>query len=581
MYFRINGAVLAALFCALLNAAPSLKLATWSETRTRPGQPVRLEASLNGTEEPVRYRFRVRGPGESRWRTVRDYSPQRDLRWTSMGKAGVYEIEVTAKALNSGLTTTTIHRQQLTTIAPGDEPAIYPTDHPLVLVYSAPPCQVGSTIRITFSDGQGSDQSTPASHCNGIDAMNFYLAGLRSSTRYTAQHEIRTDTTVDLGPPMQFETTPIELSLAPVTVLRPAPAGVTGVLVMGTLFQVPTATDLQGNLVWFYPNDLQYLTRPAPGGYFLALLEKPLEGPESQRFIKFDLAGYTVLETNAARVNEQLAAFGRQPMTSFHHEAVELPDGRYMLLAGTERLLTDVQGPGEVDVLGDMILVLDANLQLEWVWDAFDHLDVRRMALADEKCVPGGGGCPAFYLAPEANDWLHGNALHLTPDGNILYSARHQDWLIKIRYDNGQGDGAVIWRLGKEGNFAMQSDVDWPWFSHQHDGSQLDARHILVFDNGNTRAEFDPGIHSRGQVFEIDEIRRSAQLVLDADLGAYALALGSAQRLPNGNFHFNLGWMPNRSSQALEFTPGGELVYQIETGIQQYRSFRMADLYTP
>ncbi|MFN7939258.1 MAG: aryl-sulfate sulfotransferase [Bryobacteraceae bacterium] len=578
MYFRINGAILAALFCALLNAAPSLKLATWSETRTRPGQPVRLEVSLNGTREPVRYRFRVRGPGESRWRTVRDYAPQSDLRWTSMGKAGTYEIEVTAKALHSGLTTTTIHRQQ---IAPPDEPAIYHTDHPLVLVYSAPPCPAGSSIRVAFSDGQGSDQSTPASECNGIDAMNFYLAGLRSGTPYTAQHEIRSGTTVELGPQMEFETTSIELSLAPVTVLRPAPAGATGVLVMGTLFQVPTATDLQGNLVWFYPNDLQYLTRPAPGGHFLALLEKPLEGPDSQRFIKFDLAGYTVLETNAARINEQLAALGRQPMTSFHHEAVELPDGRYMLLAGTERLLTNVQGHGEVDVLGDMILVLDANLQLEWVWDAFDHLDTRRMALADEKCVPGGGGCPAFYLAAQANDWLHGNALHLTPDGNILYSARHQDWLIKIRYDNGQGDGAVIWRLGKEGNFAMQSDTDWPWFSHQHDGSQLDARHILVFDNGNTRVEFEPGAHSRGQVFEIDETRRSAQLVLDADLGAYSLALGSAQRLPNGNVHFNLGWMPNFSSQALEFTPGGELVYQIETEIQQYRSFRMADLYTP
>jgi hypothetical protein len=581
MQFRINGAILGVLCSTLLNAAPSIKLATWSETRTRPGQPVRLEASLNGTEEPARYRFRVRGPGESRWRTVRDYSPQRDLRWTSMGKAGAYEIEVTAKALHSGQTTTTIHRQQVTAAAPGDEPLIYPTDHPLVFVYSAPPCPAGSTIRVAFSDGQNGEQSTPSSTCNGIDAVNFYLAGLRSATVYTAQQEIRTGDTADYGPQMEFETTLVELALAPVTVRRPAPAGATGVLVMGTLFQVPTATDLQGNLIWYYPYDLQYLTRPTAGGYFLALLERPLEGAESQRFIKFDLAGYTVLETNAARINEQLAALGRQPMTSFHHEAVELPDGRYMLLAGTERLLTDVQGPGEVDVIGDMILILDANLQLEWVWDAFDHLDVTRMALADEKCFPGGGGCPAFYLAPQANDWLHGNSLSLTPDGNILYSARHQDWLIKIHYGNGQGDGAVMWRLGKDGDFAMQSDIDWPWFSHQHDGSQLDARHILVFDNGNTRVEFEPDAHSRGQVYEIDETHRSAHLVLDADLGAYALALGSAQRLPNGNFHFNLGWMPNRASQALEFTPAGELVYQIETGIQQYRSFRMADLYTP
>ena len=577
MQFRTKGVVLGAIFSALLNAAPSIKLATWSETKSHPGQAVRLEASAGGAG-PVWYRFRVRGPGESRWRTIRDYSPQRDLRWTSMGKAGLYEIEVTARDLHTGTVTTAIHRQQ---IAAPDEPAVYPTDHPLVFVYSAPPCPAGSQMRVVYSGPQAKQQSTPEYTCNGFDAMNFYLAGLRSSTAYTAQHEIRDGASVERGPQMEFETTPVELNLAPVSILQPAPPSAEGILVMGTLFQISTATDLQGNLIWYYPYDLQYLTRPVAGGYFLALLEHPLEGPESQRFIKFDLAGYTVLETNAARINEQLAAMGHQPMTSFHHEAVELPGGRYLVLAGTERLLTDVQGPGEVDVLGDMILVLDANLQLEWVWDAFDHLDVTRKALMDEKCLPGGGGCPAFYLAPQANDWLHGNSLQLTPDGNILYSARHQDWLIKIRYDNGQGDGSVIWRLGKDGDFTFQSEDEWPWFSHQHDGAQLDSRHVLLFDNGNTRVQFGPGGNSRGQLLEIDEARRTARVVVDADLGQYSLALGSAQLLPNGNYHFNLGFMPDRSSQALEFTPGGDLVFQLETAVPQYRSFRMADLYTP
>ncbi|MBL8178530.1 MAG: aryl-sulfate sulfotransferase [Bryobacterales bacterium] len=562
-----------------MNAKLAVKASGAGEPCT--GKAMLLEGGVENADEPVWYRFRVRGPGEADWRMVRDYGPRNSLQWMAMGKAGVYEIEMSVRGLDSGRISSTIERQQVSAAAAAEEAAVYPTDHPLVFVYSAPACAAGSSVRVAYRGPEGKEQSTPERECNGADGVNFYLAGLRASTFYKARHVTRRGAASAEGVEIEFETPPVDLALAPVTVRKAAPASAEGALVMGTLFQVPTATDLQGNLIWYYPYDLQYLTRPVAGGYFLALLEEPMEGPEEQRFLKFDLAGYTVLETNAARINEQLAAMGRQPMTSFHHEAVELPDGRFLLLAGTERLLTDVQGEGEVDVIGDMILVLDANLQVVWAWDAFDHLDVTRAALADEKCVPGGGGCPAFYLAKQANDWLHGNSLQLTPDGNILYSARHQDWLIKIRYEHGAGDGSVMWRLGKDGDFEVEGGGEWPWFSHQHDGSQLDERHVLVFDNGNTRREFEAGANSRGQMFEIDEAARKAKLVLNADLGAYAFALGSAQLLPNGNYHFNLGWMPNAASQALEFTRSGELVYQIETGIQQYRSFRMADLYTP
>ena len=45
-----------------------------------------------------------------------------------------------------------------------------------------------------------------------------------------------------------------------------------------------------------------------------------------------------------------------------------------------EKLVTDVQGPGEVDVIGDVVVVLDEQLRVLWTWNAFDHLDVSRMA---------------------------------------------------------------------------------------------------------------------------------------------------------------------------------------------------------
>ena len=141
-----------------------------------------------------------------------------------------------------------------------------------------------------------------------------------------------------------------------------------------------------------------------------------------------------------------------------------------------------------------------------------------------------------------------------------------------------------MWRLGKDGDFRIVSNDPNPWFSHQHDASfEQDGlrTRMMVFDNGDTRQAEDPSSHSRGQVLDIDENTVSATLAFNVDLGGYSLALGSAQKLDNGNYFFNSGWTPDTFSHALEFDSSGNPVslYNIET--QQYRSFRMRDLYTP
>jgi arylsulfate sulfotransferase len=287
-------------------------------------------------------------------------------------------------------------------------------------------------------------------------------------------------------------------------------------------------------------------------------------------------------ETNAARVSEQLVARGMHPIITFHHEVRGLPDGGILALAATERILTDVQGPGPVDVIGDIILVLDRNLQLQWAWDTFDHLDTHRLATQNETCVPTGGGCPPIRLAAIGNDWTHGNSLQLTPDGDILYSARHQNWLIKIDYHNGDGTGDILWRLGKDGDFQFISSDPYPWFSHQHDAN-IDAGGLLkVFDNGNDRIAVDPSANSRGQVIQLDEVNHTATVLVNANLGDASIALGSAQALPDGNYHFHLGYIvKNNTTRIVEVDQTGNIVYDMKIGELQYRSFRMQDLYTP
>ena len=216
---------------------------------------------------------------------------------------------------------------------------------------------------------------------------------------------------------------------------------------------------------------------------------------------------------------------GKRPIGAFHHEARALPGGKILVLASVEQMLTGVQGPDPVDVLGDMIIVLDSNLQVLWTWDTFDHLDVSRRAVLREVCP---GGCPPLYLAASANDWVHGNSVQLTPDGNLLYSARHQDWIIKIDYQNGAGTGDILWRLGKDGDFKIVSSELLPWFSHQHDPQFLtDNTTLMLYDNGNTRWVDDATAHSRGQVLQVDEQNRTVKLLLNADMGVYSFALGA------------------------------------------------------
>jgi arylsulfate sulfotransferase len=366
------------------------------------------------------------------------------------------------------------------------------------------------------------------------------------------------------------------------TVLAPPPAPMANPIILQARFGWPAATDAMGNLLWYSPQDISMISRPEPGGLFLGWFEGSTVDTAHQILREFDLAGTVLRETNAARVSEQLAAMGMHPIITFHHEVRGLTDGGILALAATERILTDVQGPGPVDVLGDMILVLDRNLQVQWAWDTFDHLDPHRLATLNETCTAASGGCPPIRLAAQANDWTHGNSLQLTPDGNILYSMRHQDWVIKIDYRNGVGTGDILWRLGKDGDFQFISGDPYPWFSHQHDAN-IDAGGILkVFDNGNVRSASDPSANSRGQVIQLDETNRIATVLVNANLGDSSIALGSAQVLPDGNYHFHLGYIPtNNSTRIVEVDQFGRIVYDMQVGELQYRSFRMQDLYSP
>jgi hypothetical protein len=434
---------------------------------------------------------------------------------------------------------------------------------------------------------------------------------MRADSDYEMRGEVLQGGNAKSGTWLDFHTGMLDGRFPKVTTVTPREKGKTGadgiVIRSGMDPWRASATDLEGNVVWYLnASSPSYLVRVVAGGRFLTHADGSNSAnnmKRSQIFRETDLVGNAIRETNIGRIAEQLAGRGvksdcrkggEQCLAGFHHEAIRLSNGHTLVLAGLERMFpAGTEGAkGPVDILGDVILDLDEDLQLTWFWNSFDHLDVNRASLGGEKCPggPGEDGCTPVFLADESNGWLHSNALFYDARSrNVLVSIPEQDWVIKVDYNDGKGSGKILWRLGQGGDFTAKSNDSYPWFSYQHDvGFDPETGLLLVFDDGHRRKAKDPKANNRGQTWKIDEDSRTATLVMNADLGVYAIAVGSAQRLSDGNYSFESGLIdPSPSlvatiySRMTETSPDGKIVYvQQVDGEVTYRSFRVPNMYS-
>ena len=475
--------------------------------------------------------------------------------------------------------------------------AVHPTAHPLVALFSAGPCPSGDFIRVRFHSAASLASMTTNSVACSSSSANFLVAGMPPSARYMMHWEqLANNQVVSSGTDQAFTTGPLPANFPPTeqfTVnVPPTPRDAAFPVVLFHLLTFwPTATDVAGHVIWYFPNPA-LVTRMQLGGNFFTMTNTQLN--------EYDLAGNALLRTNYNILNEQLAAKGYPQMTGFNiHETRVLPNGNILILGGRDETSTVYQGgtpQHPVDIVGDMILVLDHNMQLQWAWDSFSHQDLSRVATLNDKCTQGGGGCvpfnPNFSVA---NDWTHTNSVQLAADGNIVISERSQDWVLKVNYANGTGDGSLIWRFGHDGDFTIVNPLPNPcgdpnvfsWFTHQHDAA-FQRQNVLpeiftVFDDGNLRVQQCSGGNSRGMVLYVTEPARKVYIQTAADLGAYSPALGSAQLLssPFGTFaSFGNGLLSN-GAQASEVDLTGHIVYQLQPNDISYRIYRQRDLYTP
>jgi len=557
------------------------------------GETIQITATAQDTLNPgatFLYRFNVRPTGTTPYYIMRDFYEFNGFTWAPQQLEGIFDVQVIVQSSAGGTASALMNINVISRVT-GSTPAVSNSTNPLVAFYSAPPCANGTQVSVRFRGaGDATYQQTPYKYCDGVHSVNFFIGGMRANTTYT-MYQISTSGAT--GPQLSYTSGSLPGSFntyGPYN-LHPAPASDTTYPIELHCSSTPYATDLQERVVWFMPVNLGagYLVRAVPGGTFVGI--EDADTYDDQKMLKeFDMAGNTIRETNWVILNQELnayrAAHNLSPATVrlnyISHEGHELPNGYFMMMASEERVAN--QGQGNVDVLGDVIMVLDSNFQLTWAWDSFDFLNIDRMALQNNKCTPGQAGCPLYLFNKQpngqpytvANDWTHANSIAQDPsDGNLIISLRHQAWVIKVYYNNGTGDGHIMWHLGNQGDFTLAGGLpSSDWFNYQHDVEFQSNGLLTLFDNNNLE-----GTDSRGQAWSLNESTMAATLVQNYDLGVHSYALGSAQWLPNGNFWFGAGFINTDETQSTEFTPSGAIVFQDQTDTWTYRTFRIPSMY--
>src|SRR5260370_25191266 len=356
--------------------------------------------------------------------------------------------------------------------------AVTPTQNPQVARHTiAPPSGAAVTIDFGTDTTYGLQTWAVPAPLDG-SPVSILVAGMRAFTTYhmrarislpDGSQSVDSDRAFATGglPPERFP----QVAVTRPDGLEPNPGielvDIVSLTAIPSTSPVDTAAfDLNGNLIWF--DDLQdgvnldssFPIKLLPNGDFLMVVTGAFNGVR-----EINLAGETVSQFSAGDVNQALSKAGFQLVIgSLHHDILPLPNGHLILLGNTFPSFTNLPGfPGTTQVDGDVLIDLDQNRKPVWVWSAFDHLDINRRPL----------GFP---------DWTHANAIIDSPDdGNLILPMRNQDWVVKINYRDGAGDGSILWRLGPGGDFVI------------HGGSPADfnyAQHYPVLTGAQSSASF-------------------------------------------------------------------------------------------
>ena len=269
--------------------------------------------------------------------------------------------------------------------------------------------------------------------------------------------------------------------------------------------------------------------------------------------------GYFKSLDSAMQPSKNFACVGSNISTD-NHELRVFPDGHAFLLGkqiDTVDMSKIVPG-GDTTALVTRLVVqeLDQNGSLIFNWNSRDYFKITD-ATSD------------IDLTAHTIDYVHGNALDLDLDGNIIISSRHLDEITKIDRKTGN----VIWRLGGKNNqFTFVNDSIG--FSHQHCCRILPNGNLTLFDNGNLHSNQV----SRACEYKLDQVNKTATLVWQYHNSPeiYTFAMGSVERLPGGNTFIGWGATNNSNTAITEVDTLGNRVLEmtLPSGVWSYRAYK-------
>lgn len=473
---------------------------------------------------------------------------------------------------------------------PGALPGVYPTANPLVASYTIAPPTGSTAVYVEFGTNtdygfKTAETETPS----GGGYVRIIVAGMKPITTYHMRAaavlsdgslQYDSDHTFTTGVVDSARIPKVQVSVTPG--LSPAPGVELACLWPGSTNQYTLAAfDPQGNLVWYYDYDAAVVGNPEPAkllpnGHLLLVLGY---GPSPPEILEIDLAGKVYRQVSLNDVNQSLAKQGSAIVVAdFSHDVLQLPNGHLVILAGENRDYTDLPGyPGKTTVVGNAFIDLDPDNNVAWSWSTFDHLDVNRHPM-------------------NFPDWTHANALAYSPDdGNLLVSLRHQNWILKLDYENGTGTGIILWKLGYQGDFTLDSDDPANWFYAQHDANIVSPNStgdflLGVYDNGNDRLGMLCGnagttpCYTRATIFEVNEENMTASLHWADSPLSFSSWGGAVQLLPTGNMFVDLNAPVINPTGALVFeatqTQTPQVVWQMSVnGQNDYRTIHLPSLY--
>ncbi len=293
----------------------------------------------------------------------------------------------------------------------------------------------------------------------------------------------------------------------------------------------------------------------ATGQRFFFQVTQPTKG----RGASFD-GIYRVLNDDGSVVRDYTA---RRGLPTQAHDFLMLENGHVLILSQPVRVrnIRGLGGPPAANLVEVVIQELDEQGRLVFEWRSWQHVR------PDETAVPS----ELEMAPPEVVSYIHGNGFTLDQDGNIILSARRFNELIKINRETGD----IMWRMG--GPDSQNNDftfIDDPLngFSGQHHPQILPNGNLLLFDNGNSAQP----PQSRAVEYELDQEARTARLVWSYTDGRFSPAMGSVQRLANGNTLIGWGTGPADRPNVTEVTPDGEVVFALSLPPNQisYRAYR-------